>query len=195
MYENLTIGVLALQGDFERHKYRLDSLNVKNQEIRTEKDIDGLDGLIIPGGESTTMCDLIDRFNMRDKLADFCKNHPVWGTCAGMIILATDAGDNKIKPLSVIDISVIRNGYGRQIYSFYTELPAKLNGTTKKLKASFIRAPIVKRVGPDVEILARYDNMPVLLQSNKCLVSSFHTELDSDLALTKYFLDHIVRSR
>nr|MBN2278379.1 pyridoxal 5'-phosphate synthase glutaminase subunit PdxT [candidate division Zixibacteria bacterium] len=192
MYSHLTIGVLALQGDFERHLYRLSALKTNCREIRTGGDLSGLDGLIIPGGESTTMSMLLDRFVMRPEMERFCFEKPVWGTCAGMIMLAREVDDVRVKPLKIIDISIARNGYGRQVYSFHTEVKAHLNGHDVSLPGSFIRAPVVMDAGPEVKILARHDNSPVLLIQGKCLVSSFHTELDDDLTLTRYFLDHLV---
>jgi 5'-phosphate synthase pdxT subunit len=195
MYSDLTIGVLALQGDFERHLFRLHELGIAGREIRRREDLDNTSGLIIPGGESTTMSRLIDRFSLRDSLTGFCRTGPVWGTCAGMILLARGVDDDRVEPLSVIDISVIRNGYGRQVHSFSGEVRAELNGTMTVLKASFIRAPLVNEYGPEVTVLARYENSPVLLAQRNCLVSSFHTELDDDLSLTRFFIDRVVLSR
>jgi len=192
MNSSLKMGVLALQGDFERHLYRLNSLNIEGREVRTNKNLDGLDGLIIPGGESTTMSELIDRFGMRERLTEFCKTKAVWGTCAGLIMLATKIDNEKVKPLNIIDLDVMRNGYGRQVHSSYAEFEVTLNGAPTLLKASFIRAPVVRGYGPDVKVIASYHNDPVLLFSGKCLVSSFHTELHEDLTLTKYFLDNFV---
>ncbi|MEP0828913.1 MAG: pyridoxal 5'-phosphate synthase glutaminase subunit PdxT [bacterium] len=192
MFSHLTVGVLALQGDFERHLYRLSLLEAKTREVRSLRDLEGLDGLIIPGGESTTMNLLLDRFNMRSKLQELCRHKGVWGTCAGMILLAREVDDARVKPLQIIDIAVNRNGYGRQVDSFHTEVRAELNGKPAVLKASFIRAPIVVRVGEGVKILSEHNGKAVLLIQNNCLVSSFHTELDEDLTLTKYYLENLV---
>ncbi len=192
MFSGLTVGVLALQGDFERHLFRLRTLNVDCREVRTNNELDGLDALIIPGGESTTMTELIDRFGMRQRLTDFCKQKAVWGTCAGLIMLASKVDDERVRPLKIIDLDVIRNGYGRQIHSAYAEFEATLNGTATILKASFIRAPIVRSYGPNVSVISTYRDNPVLLSSNKCLVSSFHTELHDDLTLTRFFLEKFV---
>jgi 5'-phosphate synthase pdxT subunit len=187
-----TIGVLALQGDFERHIYRLKNLSVSVSEIRQVSDLDNLDGLIIPGGESTTINNLIARFGLRKPLSRFARTHSVWGTCAGMIMLARQVDDPRVDPLGIIDISIIRNGYGRQVHSFFATVEASLNGTMSALSASFIRAPLVKSYGRDVSVLARYQSSPVLLSHENCLVSSFHTELDDDLTLTKFFVDKFV---
>ncbi len=192
-YSELTTGVLALQGDFERHEHHLKLLGANFVEVRTVGDLKGIDGLIIPGGESTTMSRLLDRFVMRDAVTEFCRSKPVWGTCAGMIMLASEViNDNRVIPLKTLDISVLRNGYGRQVFSFFTEIQAALNGTSALLKASFIRAPKVTRVGEGIKILAEYAGEPVLLMKDNCLASSFHTELEEDYSLTKYFIDHFI---
>ena len=192
MFRGITIGVLALQGDFERHLVRLSALGAEGREIRRVEDLAGLDGLIIPGGESSTMSELIDRFDLRENLLQFCSSKPVWGTCAGMILLARKVDDERVRPLKIIDISVARNGYGRQISSFYAEIQANLNGDQTTLKASFIRAPVVNGYGNGVQVLGTYHSSPVLLAQGNCLVSSFHTELHSDLSLTRYFLEEFV---
>ncbi|MFH2036791.1 MAG: pyridoxal 5'-phosphate synthase glutaminase subunit PdxT [Candidatus Zixiibacteriota bacterium] len=195
MYSHLNIGVLALQGDFAKHLEHLKMLRVSTREIRQKKDIEGLDGIIIPGGESTTMSDLLDRFGMRECLTEFCRLKPVWGTCAGMIMLAREVADDaRIRPLSIIDIVVERNGYGRQVHSFFSEIKAELDGIETILKASFIRAPIVKSYASDIKVLSSFHNSPVLLFKENCLVSSFHTELSDDATLTRYFLDRFVLS-
>ncbi len=194
-FADVTIGVLALQGDFERHRFRLGRLGVANREVRLPEDMDNLDGLIIPGGESTTMSLLLDRFGIRDKLRTFCGTKGIWGTCAGMIMLAAEVDDSRIKPLGVIDIGVARNAYGRQVFSFFTNLLVSLNGSSTSVPASFIRAPMVTRIGAGVEVLATYEGRPVLLRQNNIMVSSFHTELDDDLALTEFFLKHFISGK
>ncbi len=192
MYDRLNVGVLALQGDFERHLHRLSSLKVLCREVRNSDDLFELDGLIIPGGESTTMNKLIDRFSLREPLIDYVSKWAVWGTCAGMIMLATEVDDKSIVPLKAIDISVIRNGYGRQLFSFFAEINARLNNRQVTLPASFIRAPLVKKIGGGVTVLAEHEGKPILLSQRNCLVSSFHSELHDDLSLIKYFLDTFV---
>lgn len=192
MYERLTIGVLALQGDFERHLYQLTALGISGREVRLSEDLKELDGLIIPGGESTTINNLLDRFSLRQQLISFVKKKAVWGTCAGMIMLASKVNDPTIQPLGAIEISVIRNGYGRQIHSFFADLSLNLGNGQSTIPASFIRAPLVKEAGGSVSILAKYENRPILLSQGNCLVSSFHTELHSDLTLLKYFIDKFV---
>ena len=192
MYERLTIGVLALQGDFEKHLDQLTALGISGREVRLSENLSELDGLIIPGGESTTINNLIDRFSLRQELISFVKHKAVWGTCAGMIMLASEVNDPTIQPLGAIDISVIRNGYGRQIHSFFADLNLNLDHRQATIPASFIRAPLVKEAGESVSILAEYENRPILLSQGNCLVSSFHTELHSDRTLLKYFIDKFV---
>jgi len=186
----LKIGVLALQGDFERHLYHLERVGANGREVRRSDDLETLDGLIIPGGESTTMSELIDRFDMRRKLREFCSRKAVWGTCAGMIMLAREVDDARVRPLNIIDMTVRRNGYGRQVHSFHGTVKAALNGSHISLPASFIRAPVVTAYGRDVRVFARWNGSPVLLGKDRCLASSFHTELDENPALLKYFLGY-----
>lgn len=193
-YADLMVGVLALQGDFERHLYRLDKLGVAGREIRTVDDLNGADALIIPGGESTTFSCLIDRFNLRSTLMKFCRGKPVWGTCAGMVLLARQVTDPRVIPLQLMDIEVERNGYGRQVQSFFAVVSARLNGTSTNLSASFIRAPKVLAVGPEVTVMAEHETWPVLMRQGQYLASSFHTELDDDLSLTRFFVDNFVLS-
>ncbi|MBN2227357.1 MAG: pyridoxal 5'-phosphate synthase glutaminase subunit PdxT [candidate division Zixibacteria bacterium] len=192
MFTALHIGVLALQGDFERHLHHVHLLHAATREVRRGADLDGLDALIIPGGESTTIHKLIDRFAMRDILTGFLKQHPVWGTCAGSILLAREVDDDRITPFGIIDVAVSRNAYGRQVHSFFASVNARLGKNQVILPASFIRAPIVSDPGPDVCVLAEYEGHPVLLEQRDCLISTFHTELHDDPMLTRYFLEKVL---
>ncbi len=151
-YKNLTIGVLALQGDYEQHCRQLEVLGVEPVEVRTESQFGIIDGLIIPGGESTTMSILLERFGLRCTVSDFAKKNPVWGTCAGMILLSKRIADNQsdVKPLGLLDIDVVRNGYGRQIFSFEEDVKTKLGKDIESLPATFIRAPKIIRTGEGV---------------------------------------------
>ena len=190
-YKNLNIGILALQGDFESHQRRLISVGADTTLVKLPVDLERIDGIIIPGGESTTMDNLIDRFNLRGPLEQFGQSHPVWGTCAGMIMLAKDIVDNqaKVQPLGLMDIDVIRMGYGRQVFSFEDNILTRLNNTDIEMKATFIRAPVISRIGENVQSLANYHGSPVLVSEGNILASSFHTELDDDTTLLEYFLD------
>ena len=195
-FKKLKIGVLALQGDFERHQHQLFSLGVDVTLVKLPVDLEKIDGLIIPGGESTTMDKLIDRFNLRQPLNDFLHNKPVWGTCAGMIMLAKKIEDNQshVKPFGVIDIDVVRMGYGRQVFSFEESITANLNGNETPIKATFIRAPMITRLGEQVKVLAVYESKPVLVEENNIIASSFHTELDDDVTILTYFLEKFLLS-
>ncbi len=192
-YENKRVGILAIQGDYAAHQRSLDRLGVSNVLVRLEKDLGRLDALIIPGGESTTMDIVMDRFDLREPLIAFGRSKPVFGTCAGMIMLASEIENNisKVTPLGLMDITVDRNGYGRQVHSFETSIEAELGGESCELTATFIRAPRVTRVGPDVQVIVEYKNDPILVRQKKRLAASFHTELDEDTRLLEYFLDEV----
>ncbi len=193
-YKEIEIGVLALQGDYECHKNQLELLKVRNRYVKLSKHLEKLDGLIIPGGESTTISKLINRFDLRDSLVSFGQTKAVWGTCAGMIMLASEIEENQagVEPLELIDIVIARTAFGRQVFSFETELTLTLNGKNLKSQASFIRAPRIKRVGKNVNILATYNDEAVLVEKDNILASSFHTELENDTTLLEYFLNNLV---
>jgi 5'-phosphate synthase pdxT subunit len=187
------IGILSLQGDFPKHEEAFRRLEVRTRQVRTESDLDGLSGLVIPGGESTTLSRLLTPAYI-ERLRDFASAHPVWGTCAGMILLCKDAGDPRVICLGLLDVEVIRNGYGRQVHSFETDLAIPcLNEGVKTFRAVFIRAPRVTKVGPDVEVLARMDDPrfhgeAVMLRRGNLLATGFHPELTDDLRVQQYFL-------
>ena len=188
---NITVGILALHGDYEAHKRQLESLGVKAVEVRLESDLKNLDALIIPGGETTTMDKLINRFELRQPLINFCKNKPVFGTCAGLIMLSKKIEDNQseVEPLGLLDIDVLRNGYGRQVFSFEDEININLGNGKSQMAATFIRAPKITRIGKGVKVLGEFKNEPVLVSQNKVLASSFHAELGQDTSLLRYFLE------
>ena len=188
---NITVGVLALQGDYEAHKKQLDSLGVKAVEVRLAGDLTNLDALIIPGGETTTMDKLINRFKLRQPLINFCQSKPVFGTCAGLIMLSKKIEDNQsgVEPLGLLDIDVLRNGYGRQVFSFEEEININLGNGKSQMAATFIRAPKITRIGKGVKVLGKFKNEPVLISQNKVLASSFHAELGPDTSLLRYFLE------
>lgn len=193
-YTEMTVGVLALQGDFERHVSQLRQLGVQARLVKLPEDLDGLNGLIIPGGESTSMSLLLDRFHLRDPLKRFSEDHAVYGTCAGLIMLSRQIDDNQsnVQSLGLLDVSLIRNGYGRQIASFEAQVSLKLNGVPKSTEVVFIRAPKITRVGKNVAVLAEFEGAPILIARNKLLAGSFHSELSEDTALLQYFLDNFV---
>ena len=182
------IGVLAIQGDFLEHRKMLDSISIESREVRTSEELDNLDGLIIPGGESTTIVQLLDIYEMRNPLIDKVnRGLPIWGTCAGMIVIAKALSDRRPKPLGLMDIEVTRNAFGRQIDSFETDLT--INGMDgPPMHAIFIRAPLVTRVGSEVEILAEVDEgKPVAVRQDRILATSFHPELTQDSRMHSMF--------
>ncbi len=184
------VGVLALQGAFRAHLEACTELGVDAVEVRTAAQLDDCDRVIIPGGESTTMSMMLDRNELREPLAArLADGMPAFGTCAGMILLASDVSDGRPdqKSFASIDIGVRRNGYGRQNQSFSDALAIAALGDD--FHAVFIRAPRVERVGDDVEVLASYDGDVVLCQQNNVLVSSFHPELSPDRRLHRYFCE------
>ena len=185
----MRIGVLALQGAFAEHIAILRQLKVQTLPVRLPTELNGLDGLVIPGGESTSIGKLMLDYNLMSEIRELAENGlPVFGTCAGMILLANKTSDSDIKPLGVIDIVVRRNAFGRQRESFETELSIPVVGE-KPFPAVFIRAPIIEQATNGVEILAKLDGTGVAARQGKMLVSAFHPELTSDLRFHQYFLD------
>jgi 5'-phosphate synthase pdxT subunit len=184
----VTIGVLALQGDFAEHEAILKRLGAGVREVRLPADLDGLDGLIIPGGESTTITRLMAMYGLLEPIRAFASLHPVWGTCAGMIVMAKEATDLDREGLRLMDIAVERNAFGRQVDSFETDLDiAGIEG--EPVKAIFIRAPLIQSVGPQVQVLAQLeDGRIVAAKQGHLMVTSFHPELTDDIRLHKYFL-------
>ena len=186
----MKVGVLALQGAFARHSEVLTGLGAVPLEVRTPGDLDAVDAMVVPGGESTTMSMLLDSSGLRPSLAErLADGLPVLGTCAGMILLAvrvTDGRDDQ-RSFGAIDIDVRRNGYGRQVDSFEDQL--SVTGLDGPFHGVFIRAPVVERVGSDVEVLATVDGLPVLCREGAVLVSSFHPEMSGDGRIHERFLD------
>jgi 5'-phosphate synthase pdxT subunit len=191
----MKIGVLALQGDFAEHLLLLHQLGAEAYSVRLPSQLENLDGLIIPGGESTTIGKLASTFDLIEPLRQFAMNHPVWGTCAGAIFLAKDARSHQ-PLLNLMDIAVKRNAFGRQVDSFEVDLiiPA-LNDPERPYRAIFIRAPIIESVGEGVDILARLeegasneDGRIVAAKQGNLLATAFHPELTEDPRFHRYFL-------
>lgn len=192
----LTVGVLALQGAFREHVRVLNGLGATTREVRTVGELAGLDGLVIPGGESTTMGLLMEKDGMRGPLREFVKRHPVFGTCAGLIMLAAKTVDGEQPLLQVMDVTVRRNAFGRQTHSF--EAPVELSlvsGAPETTHGIFIRAPWVEEVGPGVEIIARLDGRIVGVRQGHMLAVAFHPELGDDTRLHDYFLEVVRASK
>jgi pyridoxal 5'-phosphate synthase pdxT subunit len=182
----LTIGVLALQGAYDAHVKTLTTLGAAPRLVRVPADLEGLDGLIMPGGESTTMLKFLDRNGFFDILQTFVKQTPTFGTCAGAILLATHVERPTQRSLAALDITIERNAYGRQIDSTILTAETALPGGP--LEMVFIRAPRITQTGPDVETLAARDNHPTLVRSGHLMAATFHPELSHDTRVHQLFL-------
>lgn len=189
------VGVLALQGDFAEHMVSLSLVGAESREVRTRAELGAVDGLIIPGGESTTIARLLLQYDLREPIADAGRgDFPIWGTCAGAILLATEIEWLDRPGLSLIPMTIERNAYGRQIDSFEAELdPGALGGDP--LHAVFIRAPRIRAVGRDVEVLLRLGGEPVAVEYGELTASTFHPELTDDLRLHRRFAERCRRWR
>jgi 5'-phosphate synthase pdxT subunit len=186
-----TVGVLALQGDYEAHARALTRAGAAAREVRTATGLAGLDGLVIPGGESTTMLKLMDYYGLFEPLRGFGMEKPIFGTCAGAILLASEVLNPSQPSLALCDLTVERNAYGRQLDSRVACLPDHLLGGGSELEAVFIRAPIIRRVGENGKVLASYQGDPVLVESGRHLVATFHPELSADLRVQRLFLERL----
>ncbi len=177
----MKIGVLALQGAFAEHVNVLHQIGVEAVEVRLPEQVPDLDGLILPGGESTTMRRLIDRWGLRQPILDLAsRGAPLFGTCAGMIILATEIADGDAPVLPLLDVTVERNAFGRQLDSFETELSVPLLGD-QPVHGVFIRAPVIERVGPDVDVMARLDDGRIVaVRERNVIATAFHPELSGE---------------
>jgi 5'-phosphate synthase pdxT subunit len=191
------LGLLTLQGDYEKHRQAFAALGAETFGVRRPGELELVSGLVIPGGESTTLTRLMDRVGLRQPLLDFAADRPVMGTCAGLIMLASRLNGGKrdafgVEPLGVLDCQVRRNGYGRQIDSFTAPVHIDaLDGTTEPFPAVFIRAPRILEVGPDVDVVAQHDGEPVAVRSRNLLGMTFHPELTDDLRIHRAFLEMV----
>ena len=193
MSERPRIGVLAIQGDFAAHAQALQEAGAEAVEVRKAEQLDNLDGLILPGGESTTFLKFLERDGLLESLREFLAEKPAFGTCAGCILLARTVLQPPQPSLEVMDISVERNAYGRQIDSAIQLGETKLPGGL--LEMVYIRAPRIAAVGPGVEVLAERDGFPVLVRQGKLLAATFHPELSSDRRVHQYFADMVRQHR
>jgi 5'-phosphate synthase pdxT subunit len=191
----MIIGILAIQGSAIEHRRALEKLGVSVTEVRLSDDLKGINGIILPGGESTTISKLMKRFGLFDELKKrITDGLPAWGTCAGAILLAKKVtGKNPPQTLEVMDIEVSRNAFGGQLQSFVADLSFKLeirNSKSENFKGIFIRAPKIRPLpNSDVKILAECDGEPVMLKERNMLVTSFHPELTDDLSIHRYFIE------
>jgi 5'-phosphate synthase pdxT subunit len=189
------VGVLAVQGDFEAHRKSLERAGADAVEVRTAADLESLDGLVIPGGESTTMLRILQDEKMLEPLRRFGERRPVFGTCAGAILLARDVSNPPQASLALMDIGIERNAYGRQLESRITALepePGADGGLgAEPVETVLIRAPIIRRVGPGVRVYLRYNGDPVLVGEGRHLAATFHPELTADPRIHRLFLDRL----
>jgi pyridoxal 5'-phosphate synthase pdxT subunit len=186
----MTIGVLALQGDFDAHRKRLEDLGAEVVLVRKPGQLDEIDGLVIPGGESSTFLKLLGEAGF-EKLKQFVRAKPTFGTCAGAILLANEVENPRQTGLGVLDIRIRRNAYGRQLESSIRE--GKLNGSP--IEMVFIRAPKIERVGPGVEVIATEGNDPVAVRQGSVMAATFHPELSDDTRVHRAFLDLVTAQR
>ncbi len=186
----MKVGILALQGNVSEHIYMLKRLGVEAVPVKTPLDIMNINGLIIPGGESTTIGRLMERFDLANSIKNrAAEGMPIYGTCAGMILLSKRIRDHEQPSLALLDVTVLRNAFGRQGDSMETDIDIK--GFDSPFHAIFIRAPVAVEPGPEVEVLASVPEGIVFLREKKIIASSFHPELGEDLKVHKYFLDII----
>jgi len=182
------IGILAIQGDFAAHAAMLQSLGAETKEVRTVADLAECDGLILPGGESTTQLQFLQEKGLAEAIKNFAaKKRPVFGTCAGAILLAKNVKSPAQDSLGLLDMTVLRNAYGRQLASEVSSGDSKLKA--EPMEMVFIRAPIIENVGPGVEILAEFAGKPSLVQKDNVLAATFHPELTDDSTVHRHFLD------
>ncbi|MGE5570924.1 MAG: pyridoxal 5'-phosphate synthase glutaminase subunit PdxT [Rhodospirillales bacterium] len=189
------IGILALQGDFEAHRKALERAGAEAVEVRTAAGLEDIDGLVIPGGESTTMLIILKDENMLEPLRRFGERRPIFGTCAGAILLASEVSNPPQESLRLMDLAIERNAYGRQVDSRVVKLEETAEFAREcgggGFEAVFIRAPIIRRTGPDATVYLRYNGDPVLVRQGRHLAATFHPELTGDPRIHRLFLDTI----
>ncbi len=183
---NITVGVLALQGAYQKHVESLARLGVDTQLIRKPGELDDCCALILPGGESTTISLLMQEYGFYEPIKSFAETYPVLGVCAGMILMASEVDDERVTTLGLIPFKATRNFYGRQVHSFTADI--KLNFDSTTFQAHFIRAPGIEKLSPEVEVLATYDDKVVMIGYGKHVALSFHPELTDDTRIHKYWL-------
>ena len=189
----MIIGVLALQGNFAMHQNMLVKLDVPSILVKYPHELEKCDGLIVPGGESSTMSKLIDSHGLRLPLVEYSKNNSIFGTCAGMILLSSTDSSKNFDPLNIMDFSVIRNGWGRQIFSFTKEVYINLS-TGIQFLATFIRAPKVITISTSINVLSKLNEEIILLSDGLHLASSFHPEFGTDTQIHNYFINLVKKN-
>lgn len=186
------VGVLALQGDYARHAAMLKTAGTEVRRVVIPADLESCSGLVIPGGESTTLMHLARAGGMIQPLRDFAVRGAIMGTCAGLIILAQRLEKSSLQTLSLLDIQVQRNGFGRQVQSFIDPVELELDGTRTRMEGVFIRAPRIREVGPGVSVLGRWRGEPVMVRSGHILGLTFHPELTADASVHRYFIRRVM---
>ncbi len=187
-----TVGILALQGAYQKHVDTLSALRITPVLVRRPEELKNCAALILPGGESTTISLLIQQYDLYEAIKIFAASHPVMGVCAGMIMMATEVDDKRVEPLGLIPFKALRNHYGRQVHSFTTAIKladSDFNGNA--FPATFIRAPGITDMAPQVKILACYKNEAVMIQADRHLALSFHPELSGDTRIHEYWLRNL----
>jgi pyridoxal 5'-phosphate synthase pdxT subunit len=185
---HVKIGILAVQGDFGAHASMLAGMGVESVEVRSPRDLAGCDGLILPGGESTTQLQFLQEEGLYDAIKEFAaEDKAIFGTCAGAILLASEVKNPHQESLGLLDMTVLRNGYGRQVHSDVVSGPSALK--PEPMEMVFIRGPIFERVGPGIEVLAEYAGKPALVQKEHILAAAFHPELTDDTTVHQRFLE------
>ncbi len=187
----MKIGILAVQGDFELHGKALEKLDAEVQLVRKPEQLEACAGLIIPGGESTTFIRLLKAVSLYEAIRDFARKRPIFGTCAGLIVLARQVTNYPLETLGLIDIAVARNAYGRQIDSFVDRVTIQLNGKAVDTEGVFIRAPKIVEMGPLVQPLGWHGKDVVMAEEGHILVATFHPELTDNLTVHRYFLKRV----
>lgn len=182
----MIVGVLALQGNFAKHEEMVKSLGIRTKQVRTPQDLKECDALILPGGESTTLFKQIEFIQLRQPLIEFAQQKSLFGTCAGLIIMSHYIEESNRQPLNLLDVTIERNAFGRQADSFKEDILLQLDHPTP-FNAYFIRAPKIKSVGPQIEVLATYQDQPVLVRQGRHLGACFHPELTNDPTIHNYF--------
>jgi 5'-phosphate synthase pdxT subunit len=186
--DDLKIGILAVQGDFAAHAAMLGGMGIESVEVRTRADLAGCDGLILPGGESTTQLQFLQEEGLYEAIKKFAaEGKAILGTCAGAILLASEVKNPQQESLGLLDMTVLRNGYGRQVHSDVVSGPSTLKD--EPMEMVFIRGPIFERVGPGIEVLAEYAGKPALVQKAHILAAAFHPELSDDTTVHQRFLE------
>jgi 5'-phosphate synthase pdxT subunit len=185
-----TVGILALQGAFEKHMHSLSSLGFQSRLIRKPAELESCDALIIPGGESTTISLLIHEYALFEPIKSFAISHPVMGVCAGMIMMASEVDDDRVIPLGLMPFRALRNFYGSQLHSFTADITLSFD-IDNPFRALFIRAPGVDEISKNIEVLARYNNEIIMMRSGQHLALSFHPELTNDTRIHQYWLRNI----